>query len=42
LGWKSETSFETLVREMVEADLAIARRDALVAREGYRIYQNRE
>jgi GDPmannose 4,6-dehydratase len=42
LGWKSETSFETLVQEMVEADLAIARRDALVAREGYRVYQNRE
>jgi GDPmannose 4,6-dehydratase len=42
LGWKSETSFETLVQEMVAADLAIARRDALVAREGFRTYQNRE
>jgi GDPmannose 4,6-dehydratase len=42
LGWQSETSFESLVREMVEADLAIARRDALVAREGFRTYQNRE
>jgi GDPmannose 4,6-dehydratase len=42
LGWHAETSFETLVQEMVASDLAIARRDALVAREGYRTYQNRE
>jgi GDPmannose 4,6-dehydratase len=42
LGWHAETSFDTLVQEMVAADLAIARRDALVAREGYRTYQNRE
>ncbi|MGA3157675.1 MAG: GDP-mannose 4,6-dehydratase [Steroidobacteraceae bacterium] len=42
LGWQAETSFETLVQEMVASDLAIARRDALVAREGYRTYQNRE
>jgi GDPmannose 4,6-dehydratase len=42
LGWQAETTFETLVQEMVASDLAIARRDALVAREGYRTYQNRE
>ena len=42
LGWQAETSFETLVQEMVKSDLALARRDALVAREGYRTYQNRE
>jgi GDPmannose 4,6-dehydratase len=42
LGWHAETSFETLVQEMVKSDLALARRDALVAREGYRTYQNRE
>jgi GDPmannose 4,6-dehydratase len=42
LGWQAETSFESLVQEMVASDLAIAQRDALVAREGYRTYQNRE
>jgi GDPmannose 4,6-dehydratase len=42
LGWRAEISFATLVQEMVAADLAIARRDALVAREGYKTYQNRE
>ncbi len=37
LGWQPETSFEELVKEMVDADLALARRDALVAREGYAV-----
>jgi GDPmannose 4,6-dehydratase len=36
LGWSPEYSFDALVREMVDADLALARRDALIAREGYR------
>jgi GDPmannose 4,6-dehydratase len=36
LGWAPEYSFDALVREMVDADLALARRDALIAREGYR------
>jgi GDPmannose 4,6-dehydratase len=36
LGWSPEVSFEELVREMVESDLELARRDALVLREGYR------
>jgi len=31
-----------LVAEMVAADLEIARRDALVAREGYRVYSHHE
>lgn len=35
LGWKSRTSFEELVKEMVTADLAEARRDALVVEHGY-------
>ena len=37
LGWAPRVSFEELVREMVEADLTLARRDALVRREGYRV-----
>jgi GDPmannose 4,6-dehydratase len=36
LGWKLEHSFQDLVREMVASDLEIARRDALIAREGFR------
>ena len=39
LGWKPEISFADLVREMVESDLRLARRDALVAKEGYTIDQ---
>jgi GDPmannose 4,6-dehydratase len=39
LGWKAEIPFAELVREMVEADLALAKRDALIAREGYRLDQ---
>lgn len=42
LGWSAETSFSTLVREMVAADLEAARRDALVAREGYKTYRHHE
>jgi len=36
LGWSPTVSFEELVREMVDADRALARRDALVERAGYR------
>jgi GDPmannose 4,6-dehydratase len=42
LGWRAETSFETLIAEMVAADLELARRDALIAREGFKTYQHRE
>jgi GDPmannose 4,6-dehydratase len=42
LGWYAETSFEALVREMVDADLKCARREALMAREGYRTYRHLE
>ena len=42
LGWEPQIGFEQLVREMIEEDLAIARRDALVAREGFKTYQHRE
>ncbi len=42
LGWEPKIGFPQLVREMVDEDLAIARRDALVAREGFKTYQYRE
>ena len=42
LGWEPQIGFEQLVREMVDEDLAIARRDALVAREGFKTYRHRE
>jgi GDPmannose 4,6-dehydratase len=42
LGWRPEITFDALVREMIEADLALAKRDALVAREGYRVFQRHE
>ena len=42
LGWTPEISFDALVREMVDSDLALAKRDALVAREGYKVYRHHE
>jgi GDPmannose 4,6-dehydratase len=42
LGWKPEFSFDNLVQEMVDADLEDARRDALMAREGFKTYQYHE
>lgn len=42
LGWQTEISFESLVEEMTAADLTIAERDALVAREGYTVYSHNE
>ena len=42
LGWNPEISFDGLVREMIESDLALARRDALVAKEGYKVFRHHE
>jgi GDPmannose 4,6-dehydratase len=42
LGWKPEIGFEDLVTEMVSADLEIARRDAVIAREGFKTYRYHE
>ena len=42
LGWKPETSFADLVREMVNSDLEISRRDALIARGGFKTYNYHE
>ena len=35
LGWHARTDFNELVREMMQADLQLARRDALVRNAGY-------
>ncbi len=42
LGWTPRTSFDDLVKEMVEADLLSAQRDALVRQHGYAAYNVRE
>lgn len=42
LDWEAKTSFTELVQEMVEADLHIARRDALFAAQGFKTLANHE
>ncbi|MEA3108211.1 MAG: GDPmannose 4,6-dehydratase [Gammaproteobacteria bacterium] len=42
LGWTAEVSFPELVAEMIESDLDLAKRDALVAKEGYKVYSHHE
>jgi GDPmannose 4,6-dehydratase len=42
LGWTAEVSFADLVAEMVASDLDLAKRDALVSKEGYKIYSYHE
>src|ERR1035438_2247918 len=42
LGWTAEVGFSELVAEMVESDLAMAKRDAMIAREGYKVYSHHE
>ena len=42
LGWRAEVTFPELVAEMVESDMEDAKRDALVAQEGYKIYSRHE
>ena len=42
LGWKPEETFESLVKDMVSADLELARQDAAMAREGFQTYRYRE
>jgi len=42
LGWEPRTSFDELVREMVEFDLNAAQRDALVRSHGFEAYNVRE
>jgi GDPmannose 4,6-dehydratase len=42
LGWQPEFSFESLVKEMVAEDLQLARRDATIAREGFKTFRHNE
>lgn len=42
LGWSPTTTFQQLVREMTEADLAAAERDELVNRHGYTTFNYHE
>ena len=42
LGWVHKTSFDALVEEMVEEDLQLAKRDALVKREGFKSFDYKE
>jgi GDPmannose 4,6-dehydratase len=40
LGWKPKISFEEMVYEMMESDLQIAKRDALIQAHGYKVSNN--
>jgi GDPmannose 4,6-dehydratase len=42
LGWRATISFEQLVHDMVQGDLEHARRDALIAREGFKTFRHHE
>jgi GDPmannose 4,6-dehydratase len=42
LGWHAETDFASLVAQMVAEDLEQAKRDALVAKQGYRVLSRHE
>jgi len=42
LGWVPEIDFQTLVDEMVAEDLDLARRDSLMVRQGFKVFQARE
>lgn len=42
LGWTPTTSFEELVREMIESDYSAAKRDSLVKLAGFQAYDHHE
>lgn len=42
LGWVPKVSFEDLVKEMVDEDLNLAKKDALCLREGFKVFNNYE
>ncbi len=42
LGWQPKISFDELVKGMVESDLETARRDALVSRKGFQVFNHHE
>ena len=42
LGWTPKITFEQLVREMVEADYMVARKDSLVKMAGFQAFDHHE
>jgi len=42
LGWTPKISFEELVTEMIQSDLRLAKRDALIQQEGYQAFSHHE
>ncbi len=42
LGWQPRISFAQLVEEMIKEDLDIAQRDAIVAKEGFKVFHHHE
>ena len=42
LGWEPKISFSQLVEEMIKQDLEIAQRDAIVAKEGFKVFNHHE
>ena len=42
LGWTAEVTFPELVADMVDSDLKLAKRDAMVSKEGYKVYSHHE
>jgi GDPmannose 4,6-dehydratase len=42
LGWTADVAFPDLVAEMVDSDLEIAKRDAMVAGQGFKVYSYHE
>jgi len=42
LGWRPEISFAELIAEMVAADVELAARDQLIARDGHKIFRHYE
>ncbi len=42
LGWEPKISFSQLVEEMIKEDLEIAQRDAIVAKEGFKVFNHHE
>jgi len=42
LGWEPRIGFQDLVREMMEHDLALAKRDSLMEREGFPVFRAHE
>lgn len=42
LGWRPERTFESMVAEMVDSDLELARRDAHMHRRGFKVFRRHE